>query len=142
MGALKNRPYRLTVVKKQLGFRTLRRLWQTARSALPFWLDQVPEIAVEIGEHGHRAVGLEARRLAEPDAPGEHRPVVAGDIVGLEEQEEPATRLVADAACLLGVGRFGQEQSGALPASRRDHHPALAAAEIDILGKGEAELFD
>ncbi|UCI08673.1 hypothetical protein [Mesorhizobium sp. B1-1-8] len=48
MGALKNRLHRLAVGKKQLGFPQFADSAEQAFLALPFRLDQVPEIAVEI----------------------------------------------------------------------------------------------
>ena len=64
--------------------------------ASPLRLDQIPQIAVEVGEHRHRAVGLVARRLPELDAALKHRRMVAGEIVRLQEQEDAAAGLVAD----------------------------------------------
>lgn len=130
MGALKNRLHRLAAGKKQLGFLAPEPLYGLAVSGLPFGLDQVPEIAVEIGEHRHRAIGFVAWRLVELDAFRQHCLVVAGKIVGFEKEKDPAAGLVADAACLLLAGSFRQEQPRALALGRRDGDPALAAAKV------------
>lgn len=97
MGAFKNRRYRLTDWKKQLGLRQLYHLGAQPIESLPFRLDQVPEISMEIGENRNRAIGFMTWRFTEFDALFEHRRMVAGKVVGFEEQEHAAAGLVADA---------------------------------------------
>ena len=97
---------------------------------------------MHIGENRHRAIGLEARCFAEFDALLQHRRMVAGKVVGFQEQEDTATGLVADALPLRLVGRFCQKQPGALPVGRRHRDPALATAEIDIFGEQKTQPLD
>ena len=56
--------------------------------------------------------------------------VMPFEIVGLEEEADPAARLVADRGGLRVAVRFGKEQPAA--AGARDAHPALAAAERGV----------
>jgi hypothetical protein len=72
-------------------------LAETRDQPLQLRLDQVPEIAVEIGEHRNRAVGFMARLFLEKHALRQHRLVVAGEIIRLQEQKDAAASLVADA---------------------------------------------
>src|SRR5262245_18079449 len=64
-------------------------------------LHEVPLVAVEVEEHGDRAVPLPPRLLGEPNAARRHVVVVAPEVVGLEEEEDPSAGLVADAALLF-----------------------------------------
>jgi hypothetical protein len=66
-----------------------------------------------------------ARRFQELDAGGQHRRVVAVEVVGVEEEGDAATGLVADAAALFLVAGAGQQQGGGAAVGRADHHPAL-----------------
>ncbi len=79
------------------------------------------------------------RLLVERDAAGEEGGVVAGEIVGLEEEADAAAGLVADPGHLRGALGLGEQQPRA--ALGRDHDPALATAEIGIGEKREAETF-
>ena len=61
---------------------------------------------MKIGENRDRAIGLETRRLAEFDALCQHRRMVAGKVIGFEEQENPAAGLVTYSASLFFIGCF------------------------------------
>ncbi len=54
--------------------------------------------------------------------------MVAGEVVGAQEQEDAPARLVANAAGLLGRRGTGEQQRGAArrTARRQDPHPSLA----------------
>jgi hypothetical protein len=65
-------------------------------------LDQVPAVAIELFEHRDGAVGFDPGRLHEGYALGEIGCMVAGEIVGVEEQEHAASGLVVDAVGLRG----------------------------------------
>jgi hypothetical protein len=76
------------------------------------------------------------------DALGQHRRMVAGEIVGFEKQ---ATRPPVWSPIARNLARrrpWRAADARALHRRRRDDDPALAAAEIDILGQREAEFFD
>ena len=53
-------------------------------------LDQVPAIAPRVAPHRDRAVGFRPRHLFEGHARGDHPRMVAGEIVGMQEQADPA----------------------------------------------------
>ena len=61
--------------------------------------------------------------------------MVAGEIVGFQEQEDPPAGLVADAALLRFVGGLRQQQANTA-FCRADRHPALATAKIDVCRTG------
>ncbi|MNE57109.1 hypothetical protein D3C80_1520570 [compost metagenome] len=69
--------------------------------------------------------------------------VIAPKIVGLEEQEDPATALPADGGLLLGGRGPRQQQRRPGGASGGDPHPALAGlarlVERVVFQQGEAE---
>jgi hypothetical protein len=58
-------------------------------------LHQVPEVAVEVLEHGDGAVGVLGRRADEADAAGAEGGVVPAEIVGAKEEEDVPARLIA-----------------------------------------------
>src|SRR6476659_7295645 len=108
-----------------------------------FRLEEVPEIAPGIAENRDRAVRLLRRFANEDDALAPEHVVVAGEVVGVQEQEDPAARLVADTAGLLGTGRARQEKPGSRGSGRSDHDPALVLLGNErILDEGEAEDAD
>jgi hypothetical protein len=80
-----------------------------------------------------------ARRFQELDAGGQHRRVVAVEVVGVEEEGDAATGLVADAAALFLVAGAGQQQGGGAAVGRADHHPALAAL-VDVFQQRKPSL--
>ena len=55
-----------------------------------------------------------------------HALVIAPKVVGLEEQEDPASSLPSDGGLLFGGGSTGQQQGRTGSALRSDPHPALA----------------
>ena len=67
-----------------------------------FRLDQIPFVAVQVFEDGDDSVGFFARVLQEFHIARVHCVVVAPEIVGVEEQENAAAGLIADATQLLG----------------------------------------
>src|SRR6185503_701571 len=101
------------------------------------WLHQVPQIAVQIREHRHAAIGRVDRRADEAHAFGEERRIVAFEIVGVEEEEDAPARLVADERRLLPSRGAGEEERGAAPAGagRGDQHPSLALLRHRIVGE-------
>src|SRR5678810_535510 len=90
-----------------------------------FRLEEVPEVPPGITEDRDRAVRLLRRFANEDDALAPERAVVAGKIVGVQEQEDPAARLVADTAGLLGTGCARQEEPRSRGSGWSDHDPAL-----------------
>src|SRR3569832_966738 len=104
-----------------------RRRCKDPRSYVSFRLYQVPERAVEILEHRHRAVRSLTGLAHEFDAGSLVGVEVAPEIIGVQEQEHSPSRLVADARDLLGIDAARQQQPGPLArsAGRLDDHPAL-----------------
>ena len=105
-------------------------------------LHQVPQVAVEVLEHGDLAVGVLGRRADEADAASAVGGIVAVEIVGLQEQEDAPACLVADEGLLLRLGSAGEEEgNGVLAgAGRRDEHPAFVLLRLVLVGdEGEAE---
>jgi hypothetical protein len=75
-------------------------------------LHQIPQIAVEVLEHGDLAVGLLGRRADEADALGGEVGIVAPEIVGLQEQKtRPPAWLPMKAAC-SGVAARARDWGG------------------------------
>lgn len=108
-------------------------------------LDQIPAVAIEILEHRDDAIGLLGGRADEADALRHHRPIVAPEIVGGEEQQHPSPRLIPDEARLIRRRGPGEEdRGGPLPrAGRADGDPALALiGHGRILDQGEPERVD
>src|SRR5512141_3223235 len=69
---------------------------------------EIPQVAVEIIEHGDRAVRLDLWFADELDSALSHSIVVAPEIVRGEKQEDPAASLIPDCTFLLRCGRFPQ----------------------------------
>src|SRR5215469_3179806 len=65
-------------------------------------LDQIPEVAIEVGEDCDGSVHLFFGVADERYVARLERAVVAPEVVGVEEEEDAAPGLVADAAGLLG----------------------------------------
>ena len=64
--------------------------------------------------------------------------MVAGEVIGIEEEGDAAAGLMPDACDLCRSGRAGQQQRGA-PLRRRDPHPALGLALAGVFEQLEAE---
>lgn len=106
-------------------------------------LYQIPQVSVEVLEDRDGAVGLG------PGFPDEnHPPVCVGvevppEVVGVQEQENPSSGLVADMRLLGVVGRTRQQQAGLCCSGRRHHDPALAwLRKVGVLNQQEAERAD
>jgi hypothetical protein len=67
-------------------------------------LDKVPAVAVQVFEDGDDAIGFMTGRFEKTDAGGGHSPVIAGEIVGLQEQEDASAGLIADPVGLPADG--------------------------------------
>lgn len=93
-------------------------------------LQQVPQVAVEVGEHGHHAVVGLFGLADEFDPFRGHGIVVAPEVVGVEEEEHPSAGLVADEGLLFRLGRARQQQRGAFSTRWRDHHPAFVLLRL------------
>lgn len=65
--------------------------------------------------------------------------VVAGEVIGLQEQEDPAAGLVADVLPLLVRPSLGQQQPAARRAAEPHDDPAFAAADRRVLHELEAQ---
>lgn len=102
-------------------------------------LDQVPEISIQIFEDGDGAVGLFFGLADEFDLVCLEGAIVAPEVVGMEEEEDAASGLVADARGLLGRGGAGEQQVGSGGAGGSDEDPALAVAHIGVFEEPEAE---
>ena len=48
--------------------------------------EQIPSVALGVAPHGDGAIALMARRLFERHALGQHRRMVAGEIVGFQKE--------------------------------------------------------
>src|SRR5580658_305075 len=75
-------------------------------------LNEIPEIAVEISEHGNLSPGLLGQRPHELDTLRAVAGVVAANVVGVKEQEHAASALIAEARCLFGRGGAREEYAG------------------------------
>src|ERR1035438_10158765 len=94
--------------------------------------EEVPPISIEVLKDRDRAVLFLPRRLAEPDAAHPHLPVIAHEVVRVQEQEHAAARLAADRSQLPLVLCLG-EQHAASPRARRnqeDPPPSVALRHI------------
>ena len=100
---------------------------------------QVPPVPVQVFEHRNRPIRLVPWRLAEGDALLSHARVVAGEIVGVEEQGDAAAAGIADPGGLLGGGGLRQEQPRLAVARGCEQDPALAAAQVGVLDHQEAK---
>lgn len=69
---------------------------------------------------------------------GDETVEVVAEVVGVEEEEHPATGLVADAGELLRPGGLGGQQRRAA-VGRADHDPALIDAQPRVFVDGEPE---
>ena len=76
----------------------------------------------------------------ERHARGQHRRMVAGEVVGFKEEEHPPTRLMADGRLLLLAFGAGKHQPRAT-ARGFDRDPALAAL-VDVIDQPEPQLAD
>jgi len=102
-------------------------------------LDQVPEISIQIFADGDGAVGLIFGLADEFDLVRAEGAVVAPEVVGVKEEEDAASRLVADAGGLLGCGGAGEEEIGSRRAGGSDEDPAFAGAHVGVFEEAEAE---
>ena len=80
-----------------------------------------------------------ARRFFEVRARSGQSCVVAGEVVGVQEEADPAAVLVADHGCLHRRRRLGKQQAEARVARRRHPHPALAAAAVGVFQQFETQ---
>lgn len=79
-------------------------------------LDQIEAVAVGIAKHRDRAVNLMPRLFEKAHAGCKHGGVVAGEIVGLQEEADTAAGLVADRRPLRLVCRLRQQKGCAISA--------------------------
>src|SRR5262245_53549515 len=82
------------------------------------WLQEVPEVAVEVREDGDRPVRFVLRRPDEGHAPGRVGVIVAPEIIGVEEESNSPAGLIADPRLLLGCRRAGEEEAAFRAAGR------------------------
>src|SRR5262245_6932271 len=91
-----------------------------------YWFQQIPEVAIQIFEHGDSAVGF-VFRLAHENNPLRFVVlIVSPEVVGVKKQEDATARLRADAGFLLGRGGAGEQQARLGCARWCDDHPTLA----------------
>ena len=102
-------------------------------------LDQVPEVSIQIFEDGDGAVGLFLGLADEFDLVCLEGVVVAPEVVGVEEEEDAASGLIADAGGLFGCGGAGEEEVGPGGAGRSNEDPALTGAHVGVFEEVEAE---
>ena len=102
-------------------------------------LNQVPEISIQVFEDGDSAVGLFFGLADEFDLVCLEGLVIAPEVVGVEEEEDTAPGLVADAGGLLGCSSTGEEQIGSGGAGGSDKDPAFAGAHVGVFEEAEAE---
>lgn len=108
-------------------------------------LDEVPEIAVKVREHGDAAIVVIGGRADPFDPGGGKGGMVARKIVGGEEQEHSCASLIADGARLMLGGGAGEEDIGGVwrRVGRTDRDPAFALLGlVGVLDQIEAELAD
>ena len=87
-------------------------------------LQKIPEIAVQISKDGHRAVAHPLRFADEDHAIGLVRLEVPSELIGVQEQEDAASGLVADARRLLRPDRAGEQHLRLGRAGLGDQDPA------------------
>ncbi|MCY1301050.1 hypothetical protein D9M70_506390 [compost metagenome] len=97
-------------------------------------------VAERIAEDRHCAIGLVARRFQKGDAFGQHRRMVASEIVGEQEEADAAAGLVADRRLLAFAVGLGKQQRSLDRAPGTDDDPALAIVEPRVFHEVEAEL--
>jgi hypothetical protein len=73
-------------------------------------LQQIPQIAPRVSKHRHGAIRLLRWLTDEGHTLCLVGVVVALEVVCVQEQENPATGLVADATRLLMIGRSGKQE--------------------------------
>jgi hypothetical protein len=102
-------------------------------------LKKVPLVAVQIFKDGDSAVGFLAGGFEEFDAAGLHKAIVTPEIVGVKEQEDTATCLIAYQLELFW--RVGPGEKQACPARRRrsNDDPTLPEGQGRILHNAKAE---
>jgi hypothetical protein len=104
-------------------------------------LQEIPLVAVEVFENGDGAVGFLARRLEEMHAAGLVSLVITPEVVGVEEEKDPAAGLIADGQGLLRSGGFGEEKSGAAGIGGSDEEPTFVVGEWSVLEQVEPEFL-
>jgi hypothetical protein len=103
-------------------------------------LEQVPAVAVQVLEDGDGPVRLVPRLLQEGHARGGHPGVVAGEVVGVQEEPDPPTGLVPDPGGLDVPLGAGQQQTGAgSPGAGFDDDPARSVGPGHVLDEPESE---
>src|SRR5205814_8836531 len=78
------------------------------------WLYEIPPIPVQILEYRDRAIRLDPRLFHEPHPAPPHLLEIAPKIVGLQEREHPAPRLITDARHLNRRGRSRKQAASPL----------------------------
>ena len=101
-------------------------------------LQKIPQVAVEVLEHGNDAVILFAWGFQELHAVAGHGAVIAPEIVGLQKESHAPAGLVADTRVLGLVAGLGQQQSGfaATARSEPEIHPTVAWEKLRALAQG------
>ena len=103
-------------------------------------MHQVPEIAVEILEHGDRPVALFRWLAHENDTPAFVDVEIAPEVVRVEKQEHATSRLVSYTRQLLGSHGTRKEQLCLDRAGRSDQDPALLLSlDVGIFDEVESE---
>ena len=103
-------------------------------------LDQIPAIAVEVGEHGDGAVRLQPRPVDEDDAPVLERGMVALEVIRVEKEKHPAAGLRSDRPSLAFVGRSRKQQAAPTRTLRRHDDPAFPRVDRRVLHERETQL--
>src|SRR5262249_53949842 len=93
-------------------------------------------------EDGDRAVRLVGGRAHEGHAVGDEPPGGAPEVVGLDEREDPAARLMADGGAPPIGGGPRQQDARASPAGRAPAPPTRAVAEVGVFDAFESQLVD
>ncbi len=75
------------------------------------WLQEIPQIAIEILKNRHGPVRLLPGRPNELNPSCSITLVISPEIIGVQEQKNPASRLCADSGPLLGRRCPGQQPS-------------------------------
>lgn len=102
--------------------------------------DQIPAVAERVAPDGDRSIGLMPGGFFKNDACRGEGGMIAGEVIGLQKQENPAAGLVADGSGLAVSFGAGKQKAGAA-AWCCDRDPALGALG-NILDQIKAQLPD
>lgn len=101
--------------------------------------DQVPFVSENVPENRDFAVGLGAGLFQKLNLGPFEFGVVAAEIIGFQDEENPPTRLVSYGGRLIRRISLGEQQAGFHASRGRYDDPSLATGKDRILEEIEAE---